>query len=254
MSIDACASLLQKGDPDRFLAVISAPLWCREILFPLYAFNLEIARAPWAASQPLVAEMRLQWWRDVLENTRSGAAKAHEVADPLHQLIRDTGLPVGILDRMVAARRWDCWSEPFADLAALETYLDDTAGGLIWAGVRALGAPDTAEPAARHYGRAMGMANFLRAVPTLQARGRHPVPEGCKVTDLANLGLEWLSTARKDRKAVPKAAAPALLVGWQTSAILHLARKNAEAPDGYLQLSEFSRRGRLLWQATTGRW
>ena len=159
MSLDACAQLVDRGDPDRFLAVMAAPLWARELLFPLYAFNLEIARAPWVAQEPLVAEMRLQWWRDVVAAAESGAAKAHEVAGPLHGLIRDAGLPVTVLDRLIAARRWDCWHEPFADAAALEAYVEDTGAGLMWLAARALGAPDGAEAAVRAFGWASGLAN-----------------------------------------------------------------------------------------------
>lgn len=251
MTVAACAALVEKGDPDRYLATLAAPVWTRELLFPLYAFNLEVARAPWAASQPLVAEMRLQWWRDVVANAASGAAKAHEVAGPLHDLIRTAGLPLDVLDRLVAARRWDCWTEPFDDPAALEVYLDDTGGGLMWLAARALGAPDPAEPVARAYGRASAMASFLRAVPTLQARGRKPVPAGTEIARMAQTGLDWLELARAARRSLPKAVTPALLVGWQTAPLLRMAVTDPGAP---LVLSEFSRRGRLLWQATTGRW
>ncbi len=249
MTIAACATLVERGDPDRFLAVMAAPVAARARLFPLYAFNLEVARAPWAATQPLVAEMRLQWWRDVVANAASGAARAHEVAAPLHDLITETGLPLDILDRMVAARRWDCWSEPFEDAAALEAYLDDTAGGLMWLAARALAAPETAEPAVRAFGRAAGAAGFLRAVKVLQERGRHPLPEGMDPQRLARRGLDWLAEARAGRRSVPRAVWPALLAGWQTAPVLRQFAAGADAA----AVSEFSRRGRLLWQAATGR-
>lgn len=247
--LDACAALLQRGDPDRHLAVMAAPASARPRLLPLYAFNLEVARAPWAAKEPLVAEMRLQWWRDVIENTQAGAAKAHEVAQPLHALIRETNLPRKVLDRMVAARRWECWREPFEDLAEMETYLDETAGGLMWLSALALGADAGAAGAVRAYGRAAGMANFLRAAPELQARGRKPIPEKQDVTSLARLGLRWLNEARAARGSVPKAARPALLAGWQTEGLLRQMALGQPA-----ELSEFSKRGRLLWQAFSGRW
>ena len=112
MSVAACAELVSRGDPDRFRAVLAAPVEARAQLLPLYAFNLEVARAPWVTQEPLIAEMRLQWWRDVVENAASGAARAHEVAGPLHDLIRDFGLPVAVLDRLIAARRWDIHREP----------------------------------------------------------------------------------------------------------------------------------------------
>ena len=43
----ACAALVERGDPGRFRATMAAPLAARRVLFPLYAFNLEVARAPW---------------------------------------------------------------------------------------------------------------------------------------------------------------------------------------------------------------
>ncbi|MFQ5437406.1 MAG: squalene/phytoene synthase family protein, partial [Paracoccaceae bacterium] len=80
MSMDACAAIVARGDPDRFLAAMSAPLWARERLLPLYAFNVEVARAPWVTSEPRLAEMRLAWWRGEVVKIGSGAGRFdHEV-------------------------------------------------------------------------------------------------------------------------------------------------------------------------------
>ena len=250
MSIEACAGLVQRGDPDRFLAVMAAPLDARAQLLPLYAFNLEVARAPWVTQEPLIAEMRLQWWRDVVENAASGAAKAHEVAGPLHELIRDFGLPVDVLDRLIAARRWDIHRAPHAGPEALAEYLEDTGAGLMWLAARALGAPDGAETAIRAYGCASAAAGYLRAVPELEARGRQPLPQGMGVQDLARRGLDRLAEARAARRTVPKAVAPALLAGWQAEGLL----RQVVAGRGSSDPSEARKRGRLLWQAFTGRW
>lgn len=246
MTLAACAALVERGDPDRFLAVMAAPVHMRAQLLPLYAFNLEVARAPWVTEEPLIAEMRLQWWRDVVENAASGAARAHEVAGPLHELIRDFGLPVEVLDRLIAARRWDIHKEPHDGAEALVQYLDDTGAGLMWLAARALGAPDSSEGAVRAFGWATAAAGYLRAVPELQARGRVPLPQGM---DLARQGLAKLAEARQARKAVPKAVSPALLAGWQTEALLRRALAGED-----MVLPEVQRRGRLMWQAFTGRW
>jgi phytoene synthase len=251
MTVAACATLVQRGDPDRFLAVMAAPAHARAQLFPLYAFNLEIARVPWVTEEPLIAEMRLQWWEDVVENAASGAAKAHEVAAPLHELIRDFGLPVEVIGRLIAARRWDIHHAPHDDRTALHAYLEDTGAGLMWLAARALGAPDTAEDAVRAYGWASAAAAYLRAVPELQARGRQPLPKGATAADLGRTGLEKLATARAARKTVPKDVAPALLAGWQAEPIL---KQGLVTDSSSLGLPEFQRRGRLLWQAFTGRW
>jgi 15-cis-phytoene synthase len=57
MTVNACAALVQRGDPDRFAAVMAAPVEARARLFVIYAWNLEVARAPWVTSEPLIAEM-----------------------------------------------------------------------------------------------------------------------------------------------------------------------------------------------------
>jgi 15-cis-phytoene synthase len=256
MTVASCADLVRQGDPDRFLATMAAPPVQRGPLFVLYACNIEVARAPWASDQPMIAEMRLQWWRDVVANAASGAARAHEVAGPLHALIAEGRVDVTVLDRLIAARRHDCWPDPFADQAALDGYLEDTGGGLMWLATQALGAGPKAETVARAVGWANGLANYLRAVPDLMSRGRQPLvdatPKG--ISDLAKRGLQRLAEARRHRASVGPAA-PALLAAWQAGPILHQAAREPSAVlQGRLATSEFRRRAGLLWQTSTGRW
>ena len=251
MSLDACAALVQRGDPDRFAAVMAAPVAARARLLPLYALNLEVARAPWVSKEPMIAEMRLQWWRDVVAEPR---ARAHEVAAPLHAVIQETALPLDVLDRMIEARRWDIYREPFADEAAFAAHLDATAGGLMWLSGLALGAAPDHEAALRAIGWASGLVAWLRAVPELEARGRLPLPDGRReaVAALARRGLTLLNEGRAAR--LPASLRPAILPAWQAGALLRLAAAEpGRVADGTLHLSEFSRRGRLLWSAATGR-
>ncbi|MBL4927625.1 squalene/phytoene synthase family protein [Fuscibacter oryzae] len=247
MTLDACAELLRRGDADRFAAAMAAPAQHRARLLPLYAFNLEVARAPWVSKEPMIAEMRLQWWRDVVAEPQP---RAHEVAGPFHTVIRQAALPLAVIDRLIAARLHDAWGEPFADMAAFDAYLNDTAGGLMWLASTACGGTD--EVAARHLGWAQGVANYLRAVPELEARGRFPLPDGRPeaLRKLAEHGLERLRQARTG-KVAPAAA----LAAWQTARLLKLAARDpAAVAEGRLELSEFAKRGGLLWQAMTGRY
>ena len=253
MTIDACAALVERGDPDRFAAVMAAPVALRGRLFVLYAFNLEVARAPWVTKEPLIAEMRLQWWRDVVAEP---APRAHDVAGPLFELIRDAALPLDVLDTLIAARRWDVYSAPFADALEFETYLENTAAGLMWLAAKACGADAAAQPGVRAYGWAHGLANYLRAVPDLTARGRMPLLDkrANAIATLAQAGLARIAAARADRRLVERAS-PALLAGWQAERLLRqvLADPSVVAK-GRIGQSEFSRRGGLLWQAVSGRW
>ncbi|MCC5976292.1 MAG: squalene/phytoene synthase family protein, partial [Rubellimicrobium sp.] len=173
MSLAACAALVERGDPDRFLATMAAPPAVREVLFPLYAFNLEIARAPFVTEEPMIAEMRLQWWRDVVDEAVAGApARAHEVAGPLAALIRTKDLPGDVLDRAIEARRWDIGRAAFVDEAALRAHLQATSGGLAWIACHARGLEGRHEAAVRQAAFAGGLANWFLAVPGYEARGR----------------------------------------------------------------------------------
>jgi hypothetical protein len=72
---------------------------------------------------------------------------------------------------------------------------------------------------------------------------------------MARAGLDALAQARRARKAVPKAAAPALLAGVQAGPILHqAARDPARIDHGALGTSEFRRRFTLLLRGLSQRW
>ncbi|MCA8882826.1 MAG: squalene/phytoene synthase family protein [Rhodobacteraceae bacterium] len=255
MSLTACAELVERGDPDRFRAVLAAPVAARPVLLPLYAFNLEVARAPWVTSEPMIGEMRLQWWRDALEEIGSGGqVRRHEVVTPLADVLDPQG--AALLDRLVAARRWDLYRDPFDDRAAFDAYLDDTAAGLMWAASRALGAPAAAEAPVRALGRAAGLAAWLLAVPDLEARGRVPLVDGRPdaVRALAAGALEQLRDGRRGIRSVPAEARAALLAGWRAPALLSRAVHDpGRVAAGALVESEAARRLALLRAALLGR-
>jgi phytoene/squalene synthetase len=256
MTLDACAALVERADPDRFLATMAAPPAARRVLFPLYAFNVEVSRAPWVTEEPMIAEMRLQFWRDVADEIGAGKpARAHEVVAPLAAILRPED--ARLLDELAAARRWDIYKDAFEDQAHFDAYLNATSGNLIWAAARALGAADTAEAPMRDFGFAMGVAGMLRAVPELEARGRVPLLDGTPqgVRDLAGRGLAALAAARERRGDVPKLAWPALYAGWRAEVTLKAAQDLPERViEGKLDDSVFARGARLLWVTSSGRW
>ncbi len=225
MTIAACAEIVAAGDPDRFRATMSGPVSAREKLLPLYAFNLEVARAPWVSQEPMIAQMRLQFWRDTLAGIAGGGpVPAHEVAAPLAGVLRGAGLSPDTLDDIVVARWADVAREPFATEAALWDYLDATNGGLMWAGVAALGADKALEAPARALGRALGLANWLMAVAELRARGWAAWPSGDYTGLIARAGDD-LATARAARFG---AALPAARSAWRAPGVLNRARAHPD--------------------------
>jgi phytoene synthase len=253
MSIDACAGIVLRGDPDRYAAVMAMPVPLRAGLFVLFAFNLEVARAPWASKEALICEMRLQWWRDIVAEP---TPRAHEVAAPLHALIKQHNLPLDVIDRLIAARSWDIYTDPFDDAAAFDKYLDDTMGGLLWLCALVGGAAPQAERHVRQFAWGVGLASYLGATAQLEASGKRPLIDGRPdaVRDLARRGLQSLSQSRKHRAEIG-AAGLVLLVGWQATGLLQQVASNPMVvKQDQMQLSEFRKRGGLAWAALTGRW
>ena len=59
--------LVRRHDRDRYQTALFAPADRREALFALYAFNYEIARVRESVTQPMLGQIRLQWWREVID-------------------------------------------------------------------------------------------------------------------------------------------------------------------------------------------
>ncbi|MBD0865581.1 MAG: squalene/phytoene synthase family protein [Rhodobacteraceae bacterium] len=246
-----CAGLVHRSDPDRFRAIMAAPPAARAVLFPLYAFNLEVARAPWVTKETMIAEMRLQWWRDAIDEIANGGrVRRHEVVCPLARFLPPDLAPV--LDTLIVMRRWDIYTDPFEDQDHFDAYIDATSGGLFWVAGHVLG--DADEQAMRDVGWAAGVANWLRAVPELEARKRIPLVDGTDegLHQLAGRARDRLRAARAARDRIPRAAA---LAGWQTESILRAVRRDPRrVRQGVLVHSTAMQRFSLMWQAGTGRW
>lgn len=252
--LKACASLVHKADPDRFMATMAAPVWARGALFPIYAMNIEVARAPWVTQEAMIAEMRLQWWRDALQEIAEGpTVRRHEVVTPLSRVL--TPHLAAKMDEYIAVRRWDIYRDPFEDEEHFDAYITHSSGTLMVASAQALGAAE--EEVLRDFGYATGIANWFRAIPELEARGRIPLLDGTPdgVRRLAQKALDRLVVARAHRADVSAAARPALNAGWQTEWILRRVLADpSRVASGTLMQSEIRRRASLIWLAATGRW
>lgn len=245
MSIEACAGIVQRGDPDRFMAAMAAPVSARRVLFPIYAFNVEVARAPWVTVEPLIAQMRLQWWQDALDEIASGGmVRRHEVVVPLAQVLDAEG--ARLLMAVVAARQHDIEVRPFAAEPDLYSFLQDTGGALMWVAARALGSDQEAR--ARGLGQISALANYLLAVPELLARGRRPLPDD-RPAAIAALGNQWTEAAAADwfRERPGRPMRIAERAGWRAGTLLRRAAANPQSVlDGTLAESDFRRRLGLL--------
>jgi len=165
------ADELRSRDPDRFLTVLFAEPPYRDGLIALYHFNSEVARARHIVSEPMIGEIRLQWWREALDEIYSGAPlRAHPTVEALAQAIKQYDLPRAPFEALIDARALDLYDEPFADLTG---YLTATASGLMALGSRICGGSEDVEP----LGELSGRLNLLCAAPLLRAHGPYPFTE-----------------------------------------------------------------------------
>ena len=176
---DHAADVVRKYDRDRYLAALLAPERHRPALMALYAFNAEIARVRDVVSEPLPGEVRLQWWRDLLEGTEHGAVASNPVANALLATIEKYGLPRRGLIAMTEARIFDLYNDPMPSLNDLEGYAGETVSGLVQLSCLVLNNgedPGTAA-ASGHAGVAYGLTGLMRALPWHTSRRQMYLPK-----------------------------------------------------------------------------
>jgi phytoene synthase len=209
---------VKRADPDRWLASrFIADRRAREGVIALYALDHQLARAEALAANPLAAEIRLTWWRDM---AAAGAAPGH----PLAETLQRRGLLGEALAELIEAR-----------IQALGPM--DAEGALAWArqvqgalavlGGRILGATAEAEPALARAGAVWGLVLLRRR-------------ERMAAADLEPLIAEQLALASEACRALPSSVYPAALCAT-------LARAGAR------KVGAFETRLRLAWAVMTGR-
>ena len=96
---------VRTADRDRFIAALFAPEPARSDLLAVLAFDLELARTLMVTREPMLARIRLQWWREaVAEATGAGAPRAQPVVEALSEAVRRRQLAPEWLGALVDAR------------------------------------------------------------------------------------------------------------------------------------------------------
>lgn len=134
-----CGALVREADRDRWLATLFAPPDRRETLCALYAFAIEIGRVRDVAREPMPGEIRLQWWREVLEGRRDGEAAAHPAASALIAGLKRHGIKPERLIGIVDAHQFDLYDEPMRTLDDLDNYGVMTQSALLDVAIDILG-------------------------------------------------------------------------------------------------------------------
>jgi phytoene/squalene synthetase len=97
--------LVRAADRDRFLGTLFAPEPARSDLLALLAFDHELARTRSVTREPMLARIRLEWWREaVTEAAGAGKPRAQPIVESLSETVRRNRLGPQDLVALIDAR------------------------------------------------------------------------------------------------------------------------------------------------------
>ncbi|AQS86472.1 MAG: squalene/phytoene synthase family protein [Acetobacter aceti] len=203
-----CESTARLCDPDRFFCAMFLPQTVRAAAFTLIALNCELSKAlvlpvSGTVTGPMAGLIRLQWWREVIENPEQGRQSRHEIALALAELLERGVVLKDNLLTLIDAREaelcrlpdWITWRSAMLDGAGM---MQRMVAGL-------LGVEDDATlTCVTRAGAAFGTGLLLRYLPQVLLSGRMPLPE----ETFTDVGL----SVHDDGEALLKSGALATIV------------------------------------------
>ena len=265
----ACAEIVRRDDLRLYKTALFAPEPARSRLMVVYAFDIELSRATRASAESLIPRMRLQWWRDVVEEARSGGVpKAHDVAGPLAELLNQSAF-AGTADWTGLVEAHEQFLTAREDALANAQWREHRFQYLIALAGLALTGTETPVPS---IGPAFADAFALRHAARMSADGQAILLADVRGADLAGLargdlgdaarqtvketaerGLGLLRAAR--REPIDKRIVPALLPTLWAHRTLRLAADDPTTIFGQLDDVDRPFDGlRLAWRGLRGRW
>lgn len=270
------ADLVRQGDPDRYISTLYAPEAARGALLALHAFALEVGSVRDRVREPLAGEIRLQWWRDVID-AGAEAGQGSPVAEALLTAVAVHDLPRQPLLDLLAARIFDLYDDPMPSRNDLEGYCGETSSTIFQLAALVLD-PQAARRVADlsgHAGCAQAIAALGRTLPRQLGRGQCFIPldilaavgtdpqaliersnrDGAKraVAAFAALGREHLEAFKQQARTMPASLRPAFLPLATAEAYLdRLAARPAVALDRPVGISPLRRHWLLFCHAARG--
>ncbi|KAJ5120372.1 uncharacterized protein N7515_009760 [Penicillium bovifimosum] len=169
-----CIGLLSKYDRPSYTLSTFIPRHAQSFYIALRALNVSLSMIPDTTSSPTIGLMRLQFWRDAVTKIIAGTPPKEPVAILLASAISElhertegqARISKGWLMRLINSREQTLTNDPYPNIAALESYAENTYSTLMYLTLSALPmASVTADHVASHIGKAVGIAAVLRGLP-----------------------------------------------------------------------------------------
>lgn len=161
------AAEVRARDRTAFLASLFAPESVRPALIALAAYRLEMRRIVETITDPMAAEIRLQWWRDAIRNQGFGEGGGVPLVMALREGMARYGWPADALCAVSEAHIHDLYADPFEDWDGFDGYAGEAFGAPVQLAAMALSVDALGEEeghaAARTAGTAAGYAGVAVA-------------------------------------------------------------------------------------------
>ena len=116
------ADFLKKNDIERYYSSILIDKKHRASVQVLFAFNAEISTISLKVSEPKAGEIRLVWWREILEGKRKEEAEQNPIAFALLKMLNKYNLSKLPLISLIEARHFDLYNDKMDDMVMFEGY------------------------------------------------------------------------------------------------------------------------------------
>lgn len=258
---------------DRYLAATLAPRHIRHDLIVLAAFAGEIDHILVTLTEPAIAAIRLQWWRDAI-GEKGMKATGNPLADTLRETIHRHNLPEHLFIDYIDTQDIELYSDLAPDLDALLKHFIKRDGALFGLATRIfVEAPSSESDLALKAGaQAYGLARTLAELPwRLKARqfllpadmalqhGFHPgetveLSRAVSLRDaLADVARGHLEEYRRDLRSIPPSIRTAVLPIALTGLYLHVASRHHDAAKAFdVKPSHLARAWYMLYAYWSG--
>ncbi|KAI8626035.1 squalene/phytoene synthase [Xylariaceae sp. FL1651] len=172
-----CVAQLRQSDYDSFLIRNFIPKTRQDAYDAFRALNLELVRLPELVSNPTIGQLRMQFWRDAINNTFTGRPPKEPIMILLHNVLSrlaanspesNHGSIKFWLLRLINTREKYMDNRPFTSISALEEYAENTYSTIMYSTLAALSVNSMhMDHLASHIGKACGIAAVCRGIPVL---------------------------------------------------------------------------------------
>lgn len=177
--LEAIILRLKHHDYAGYLSVRFSPLEQRVALSWLFGFFMDVEQISIKVNEPLLGEIRLQWWRDQLLKLQRGESVGHPVADGLAPYFKKSSDELfKELIAIVDSFGFEIQKEPVKTKIEFHSILDQRYGSFLRAGlILTDGQFDNQDFICSEAGKAFGLATILAELNGLLHRDIMPLPQ-----------------------------------------------------------------------------